>query len=253
MAYLTPVAMDLARSEDWSNHTVGELYDALLESTFSTLPDAVQGRMSEEMNAWKNACKPNIDFLLYIYCDPFGIWPAEKSVESCVQEHRSQRLIKSAKRNLFVFYFNVYLYKYISIEINRLENIAAANPGLTFEMAVRHFITTLVYHGIAGQNPGAYLGYDRMDFIPAGRKQNFRSIEQDICRAHRTTDKQLMFKSIFYLMTYFAGSEYRRVHDAVTTLLGVDMANFRELFYKNLPDIIANEGGIKLGGIEPSF
>lgn len=40
MAYLTRVAMDLARSEDWTNHTVGELYDALLESTYSMLTDA---------------------------------------------------------------------------------------------------------------------------------------------------------------------------------------------------------------------
>ena len=253
MAYLTPVAMNLVRSEDWSNYTVGELYDALLESTFSTLPDAVQGRMSEEMNAWKNACRPNIDFLLYIYCDPLGLWPAEKSVASCVQEYWNERLSKSAKRNLFVYYFNVYLYKYISIEIDRLENIAAANPSLTFEMAVRHFITTLVYHGIGEQNPGAYLGYDQMGFIPAGRKQNFSSVEQDICRAHRTADKVLLFKAIFYLMTYFAGSEYRRVHDAVTTLLGIDMASFRELFYKNLPGIIANEGAINVGRIEHGF
>ena len=253
MAYLTPVAMDLARSEDWSNHTVGELYDALLESTYSTLPDAIQGHMSGEMNVWKKACKPNIDFLLYIYCDPFGVWPAERSVESCVREHWNQRLIRSAKHSLFVYYFNVYFYKYISIEIDRLEKISDANPGLTFEMAVRHFITTLVYHGLGDQNPGSYLGYDRMDFIPAGRKQSFRSLEQDICRARKTGDKQLMFRSIFYLMTYFAGSEYRRVHDAVTTLLGIDMAGFRELFYKNLPDIIASEGAIKIGGIEPGF
>lgn len=251
MAYLTSVATDLARSEDWSNHTVGELYDALLESTFSTLPDAVQGRVSGEIAAWRSACKPNIDYLLYIYCDPFGIWPAEKSIESCVLEHWNERLIKSAKHCLFSYYFNVYFYKYISIEIDRLENIAAANPDLTFELAVRHFITTLVYYGIGEQHPGAYLGYDQMGFIPVGRKQVFRSLEQDICYAQKTADKQLLFKSIFYLMTYFAGSEYRRVHDAVTTLLGVDMASFRELFNKKLPDIIANKGGIKIGGIEP--
>lgn len=253
MAYLNSVALDLARSEDWSNHTVGELYDALLESTYSTLPDAVQGRMTEEMDAWQSACKPNIDFLLYIYCDPFGIWPAEKSIESCVQDHWNQRLIRSAKHSLFAFYFNVYLYKYISVEAGRLESIIAANPRLSFEMAVRHFITTLVYYGIGEQNPGSYLGYDRMAFIPEGRKQSFHSLERDISRAHQAGDEVLMFKSIFYLMTYFAGSEHRRVHDAVTTLLGIDMASFRELFYKKLPDIIANEGAIKLGGIEPNL
>lgn len=250
MAYLPKVAESLMGLEDWSGYSVGDLYDALLEMTYSTLPDAVQVGDQDARRFWTSACKPNIDFLLYMYCDPLGAWPENRPVSECVERSRGMQLGRSSGHSLLVYYFNVYFYKYISMEISRLNKIATVNSDMTFEMAVKHFITTLVYEGIGEEYPGTYLGYDEMAFVPAGRKQAFAAVAEDICAAHRSGDEVLMFRSVFYLMTYFAGSSYRRVHDAVTTLLGIDMASFRGQFYENLPRIVRDKGSVNISGIE---
>lgn len=246
MAYLTATAMRLARSEDWSGFTVGELYDALLESTGSTLPDACEGTDREMVEYWKDVCKSNVDYLLYLYCDPLGIWPEDKPIAECVQSRRDWELDESSPRTLFALYLNSYFYKYISIEIDRLEHIARLNPSLPYEASVDHFISTLVYEGLSEQYPSRFLGFETLDFVPESRKQSFRGVRHDILRAHETEDKELMFRSVFLLMTYYAGSAYRRVHDAATTILGIDMASFRALFFEHLPSIINNAGGIRI-------
>lgn len=250
MAYLTLTAMDFMKSEDWSRRTVGELHDALLESTYSTLPDAVQGRASDAKRFWMVSCKPNIDYLLYMYCDPLGTWPMEKTIAECVNNHRLKRLNKGAKRALFVYYFNAYLYKYISIELGTIEQIVSSSTGMTYEMAVEHFITTLLYPGIDDAHPGQYLGFERMEFIPEGRKQSLRADARDLCVAHNSADVDGMYRTMFLLMTYYAGSVHRRVHDAMTTILGIDMVAFRGLFFENLSNIIDKKGAVMVSGIE---
>lgn len=244
MAYLTQTAMDFAHSQNWSNHTLGELYDALLESTGSTLPDAIEGASNELVDYWKKACKNQIDYLLYLYCDPLNKWPLDRSISECIRYSRGMKLNASTSQTLFTLYLNVYFNKYISAEISRLEEVARQNPSLSFDMVVDHFITTLVYEGIADQNPGCYLGFEALSIVPEGRKQSFRNIRNDILQAKSLGDRELMFRSIFLLMTYFAGSAYRRVHDAVTTILGISMANFRDLFFSQVPIIIAQTTGL---------
>ena len=252
MAYLTPTARDLVRSDDWSAHTVGELYDALLESTASTLPDAAEGRRGE-MAPWIEACRPNIEFLMYLYCDPLGTYPEDAPIAALLDRCRDERLSPSAKQRLFSLYLNTYLYKYIRAEYADLEGFIEANPTLPRPQVVDHFITTLVYHGIAEANPGKFLGFEVVPGIPEGRKQAFRDMRSDILQALDSGNDALLFRSVFLLMTYFAGSAHRCVHNAVTTLLGVDMGEFRELFFAQLPRIIEDEGAISVTRVTEGF
>lgn len=263
------IVRQLANSSDWSAFKLGDLSEAIRSLVVLTLKGPVD---PEVVDYWRGRCDSEIDFLVYSFAlvDVRGAAddPA-REVDELVHEWAPNPLGITSKRNLLPVYLNTYFFKYIaSVELPKLHG-AMTNSGLTPEQCIDFYITHLLYGGVVEENPGVFFTYEQIPGIDPGRVSALQQIRNDLVRdigqigteqfasllydlrspfwpstAADAQDLTPVFKSVFLLMTYYVGSNYRRLHDAVTTLLAVDTAEFRNTFFQNLPSIIQHHGGL---------
>lgn len=263
------IARQLATSRDWSDFVLGDLSEAVRSLVILTLDGPAD---SEVIDYWRGRCDAEIDFLVYSFAlvDVHGAEdnPA-KGIDELVRKWESKSLGITSKKNLLTVYLNTYFFKYIaSVELPKLQ-VAMTNPGLVPEQCIDFYITHLLYAGVVEENPGVFFTYEQIPGIDPGRVLSLQKIRKDLTRdierigterfaslvddlrspfgrvsAADEQDLTSVFKSVFLLMTYYVGSNYRRVHDAVTSLLAVDMAEFRSIYFQNLPSVIRHHGGL---------
>lgn len=263
------IARQLATSNDWSAFKLGDLSEAIRSLVILTLNGPADPEIVEY---WRGRCDSEIDFLVYSFAlvDVRGATddPA-REVDELVREWAPNPLGITSRRNLLPVYLNTYFFKYVaSVELPKLQ-VAMTNPGLTPEQCIDFYITHLLYGGVVEENPGVFFTYEQIPGIDPGRVSALQQIRNALARdigqigterfasliddmrspfgrasAADAQDLAPVFKSVFLLMTYYVGSNYRRLHDAVTTLLAVDMAEFRNAFFQNLPSIIQHRGGL---------
>lgn len=258
-----------ANSQSWSGYTVNDLREALRSLILLTLKGPAD---PETVAYWRGRCDAELDFLVYSLAlvdvrgaddDP------DKDVGHLVQEWASLPLSVTSRQNLLPVYLNTYFFKYIAaVELPKLQ-VASTNPQLTLQEGIDFYITHLLYTAVVEENPGTFFTYEQIPGVDAQRIAALHQVRDDLVTSLRRlgpdrlesligqmktpfgrtspADAELLvpvFRSLFLLMTYYVGSNYRRVHDAVTQLLGVDMAGFRTAFFEQLPTIIRLQGSL---------
>ena len=173
----------------------------------------------------------------------------EWTLKEAIRNYEKMTFERNSKRNCYVGYLNGYFYKYIhDVELHRLMMIVESNDELSLKDAVDFFITGIIYPSVVEAHPGMLVTYNMINGVQPTRIQSLQQISAELQIAYRNSDQVALFKSIYFLMTNFAGTNYRAVHRGVLMLLSIEMAEFRETFYSNLPSIIENEGAVSLAG-----
>ena len=261
------ITMQFGRNHEWSNFRVGDLRESLRSLLVMTLEGAVD---QEKIDYWRDKCDAQIDFLVYsLACAEGASDDPSNEIDELVTQWSNRSLTLTSRVNLLPIYLSTYFFKYISsVELPKLQ-VALSNPQLTQIQCIDFYITQALYGAVVEENPGVFFTYEQIPGIGANRIAALRQIRADLVEsldqigAHRLPalidslrdqsaeisnndiEKLIpVFKSLFLLMTYYVGSSYRRVHDAVTTLLSVDMADFRNIFFQHLSSIIRHRGGL---------
>jgi hypothetical protein len=254
--YLDSLAMYLCNNDDWYGYDLRDLRRAIDSALVTTL-DVTPGDDLSQYAFWINQCKPQVDFALYLFGtqQTLGLYdkPEDSIEEALGKMYDVVSLDRYSKRNLFVAYLNSYFYKYIkTVELNNLHAILERNGDFGVEFCVDFFITTVLYASELEEfqktHPGKGVTYKQFGNISPERKEALSRISESMVAALRKSDERAQFENVFLLMTYYVGSNYRRVHNALTAILNIQTADFRQLFYDNLDRIIQNEGNIQLGG-----
>lgn len=264
--------MRLISDADWSGYRLGDLRAAL--RSLITLTLEIAGPVPDQtLDYWRGRCDPEIDFLVHSFAlldvrsahdDP------SKGVDELVRQWGTLPLSRTSKQNLLPVYLNTYFFKFIAaVELPKLQ-LASTSPGLTLEQCVDFYITHLLYNEFTAANPGLFVTYEQIiPRVDPGRVAALQRIRGDLVAALTRIDTarlpaliselkgpygsvspadaqalEPVFRSLFLLMTYYVGSDYRRVHDAVTTLLDVGMADVRNAFFESLPTIIQRRGAL---------
>ena len=243
------LAWQFQSKQDWTGLTPKELRMALEGAIIAAVYANAPSSQHAECLAYHS---DQIEFAMAAMSAaafPFRDRP-ELSLQEMNKQYENMTFDNNSKRNCLVGYTNMYFYKYIkNVEIHDLKMIVEVNDNISLKDAVDFFITSMLYPEVIEANPGMLVTYDMIEGVQPSRIQSLSQIGADLQRAYRDNDEPVMFKSIFYLMTNFAGTRYRGVHRALLSIFGVDMAQFREYFYKNVTTIIENEGNIVLGQI----
>lgn len=252
MAYSEQTLMKMVSEDDWSRFTLGDFRNAVETGIIATLQGGIAQNM-ESVDYWLRECADKVEYLAYIVgqvtFSPFS--EPDGTVRQCVDGWCNRLLDSNSKHNMFVGYLRTFFYKYLSqVEIPLLRAIVQQNPSLSLRQAAEYYVTQLLYKPVIEANPGAFLTFEHFRDIPDSRKAALRKHAANIEEALRRDDGRSLYKEIFYMMTFYAGTSYRRVHAAVCALLGnIDMAAFREAFYSQLDSIIEAEGALELGKI----
>ncbi|MDR1089410.1 MAG: hypothetical protein LBL23_09130 [Coriobacteriales bacterium] len=250
MAFSESLTMALTAKEDWTGYTFAEVRSAIEAGLALTLsPPGGE----EECEFWSERCKNEIDYLLYVFAGTqllyTMIYP-DMGIEEVLKKCNGEAIDKNGKRNFFVCYLNTYFYRYIkNIEIPKIQEIVKVNPELSRKQAIDFYITQLLYFDVVKANEGMFFIYEDINDVPSQRKHALNEIANKVVAALADNDERALFENIFLLMTFFAGSNFRRVHASVTAIIGIGMADFRQLFHDNLDRIIENKGNIRIGGI----
>ncbi len=243
------LAWQFQSKSDWTGMTPKELRIALEGAIIASVYSNVPPSQHADCLAYH---ENEIDFAMYsmiMAAFPFSDNP-EWSLKEVVERLGNRTFDNNAKRNCFVGYTNTYFYKYIhDVELHKLAMIVESNDGLSLQNAVDFFITSILYPGLLEANPGMLVTYNMIDGIQQSRVQSLKQISADLQRAFNNDDQVGLFKNIFFLMTNFAGTQYRGVHVALLSIFGIEMAQYREDFYRNLPSLIENQGAITIGEI----
>lgn len=259
----------LVSAPDWSGFRLGDLSEGLRSLALLTLAGPIN---DETVAYWNGRCDAEIDFLVYSFAlvDLAGAHEdSSKAFDQLVREWSPLPLTLTSRRNLLPVYLNTYFFKYIaSVELPRLQ-VALTNPGLTPDQCIDFYITYLLYSDVVEENPGQFFTYEQIPGVSPSRVAALQQVRAELASSFaqfepdrfasvveslrnpfgRIADDDIekllpVFRCIFLLMTYYVGSNYRRVHDAVTTLLSIEMADFRSAFFETLPSIIQHRGGL---------
>ena len=245
------LAWQFQSKQDWTGLTPGELRKALEGAIIASVYSGVPASQHADCLAYHG---DQINFAMYAMCSaafPFSDRP-ELSLQEMNKQYENLTFDSNSKRNCLAGYANVYFYKYIhNVEIHNLRMIVEVNDELSLQDAVDFFITSMVYPGVIEANPGMLVTYEMINDVPQSRIQSLKQVSVDLQQAYRSNDETALFKSVFYVMTNFAGTRYRGVHRALLSLFGIELAQFREDFYDSAETIIKNEGNLTIGRITP--
>lgn len=239
--------MRFMANDDWSGMTPQDFRIAIEWLIPEIIyPTATAQQLAEVMPMYKN----RIDYAMYSMCCaqfPFED-KSDWSLEQSLAHFSNMSLDANAKKNFFVGYMNNYFYRYIhDVELRNLYALIEANSDLSIDLIVDYFLTFIVCEETIDEDPDAVFEYHQLKDISPSRIKALESVRDEIVTALSEDDEVSLFKSIYYLMTYFAGSSYRGVHRAVMPLLGFeDFAAARELFYANVASLIEHKGGVRL-------
>ena len=242
------LAMMFRSREDWSGLTVEEfkfaLEWALKESTYSKLSE-------EEWNKISSKYEGNIDYAIYTMCYFDPLENQDWSIKEKVNSILNNTFNSTSKRNAIVGYKCTYMFEYInSIELHRLKSMIEINKNLCINTIVDYYLTNLIYIDEVKANPGVQFEYHQIEDEPDTRIKSLEDLRNKIVYAYNRDNQIDLYKNIFYAMTHFSGSTYRGVHKAVMFLFNIrDYSIFRDIFYKELPNIIKNRGVIPIGNV----
>ena len=241
------LAAEFQSRDDWSGFTYIDFRTAL-EGAIVNI--AVPGAGSAEREYVLSVYGEQIDWILYCMNECLLFFDKNLPVSEAVKKYENSMLSSVSKDNCIAGYINIFLYKFINMEINNLKAIVNNNDALTAKEAVDYFIATLVYPFHAKDNPGRFFTFRdaKEGAMQPGRNQSLENLADELFDAYKNDDKLQMFKTVFYLGTNFAGAKYRPLHRALSGLLVYDLGEFRNAFYENLPEIIKREGTVDFGG-----
>jgi hypothetical protein len=257
MAHLDSLAQEFRTNQDWSGYTLKDLraaIDSMVDSMLVLMED-------EEIDYWTEEWyKPKIDYLFYMFASMDSDFDDEPSSESYfakyIEDRKNETLSGNSKKNFLACYATPYFYKYINVEIAKLRAIVDDYSKLPFPAMIgmvdfyigelllplppkyrdedNPMMGELTYRDFADENEEALDGSSLYD------------ISKSIALSLRRNNESLLFKSIFRLMTEFDSSNYRTIHEVITTILDIDMEDFGEMFLNNLDKMIQNQGTLQI-------
>ena len=239
------IAMNFISSKDWQGKTYGDFKRGIEW----LIRHEVLGECSEE--EWKqyheSYYSEQLDFALYTMNIFNHLVPDPNlTIAQANEKNSTRKMDPDARRNALIFYLNGYFYKYIAeVELPKLRGWIEANPEISIEQVVDCFISDIVFRRVAQEYPDEAIDYHQIEDVPQSRIEDLENLRSDIITDLENNDEEL-YKDIFLLMTYFAGSPYRGVHKAICVIFNADMGDFREAFFDQIPQIIENKGKLKL-------
>ncbi|MCL3836895.1 hypothetical protein [Aeromicrobium duanguangcaii] len=257
------------RLEDWSILTLGELRRALRDLTLLTLVEPVS---AETRAYWDGRCDEKIDALLswmMTSSDPRCVDDPTLSTAEVLDRWSQLTLTPISKARLKHVYMRAYFFGFMAaVELPHLARWVTRS-GVQLEVCIDAYITTLVYNEYESVVIERLVTYESIPDISLQRVVQLKDIRNQMLSAIDRMDRDgfatavadlgrpelrvlsgdprlgPVIESVFVLMTYFVGTDYRRVHDAVTSIVSTQMADFRQEFVADIPDFIDLRGSVE--------
>jgi hypothetical protein len=222
MAFSPQLAHRAQTDEDWSGFAFGEIRSAV--DTALALSLSPPGGQAE-YDSWKKRCKSKVDYLFYLFSSNtvrIGVPDGDLEIADVLAACEAEKLDQWAKRNFLACYLNTYFYRFITeVEVPKIRGFISTNPDFSTTEAVEYCVTQLLYSDVVEVDPGVFFTFGDIDGVPAQRLQELRALSSKIANALEQGDASRdLLEGVFLVMTRYVGSDYRRVHAAVTGLLG---------------------------------